>query len=104
MFRGTDGNEIDLFNKQYLQVIYNIQTSIESRNITYLDQSYNLSDLCYKPISTQGCMITSPMEFWKMNLTKMLDDPDVKNTAKCLKQSVIYNTYIKHIIFKYLLN
>jgi len=88
MLRSNNGTDLDLFQSKYLELIYNIQTNIEARNITYLDQSYNIRDLCYRPISTQGCMITSPMEFWKMNLTKMKLDPDVKNTAKCLKTTV----------------
>jgi len=88
MLRASDGSDVDLFESKYLEIIYNIQTRIESRNITYLEQNYNLKDLCYRPISTQGCMTTSPMEFWKMNLTKMKADPDVKATAKCLKTTV----------------
>jgi Niemann-Pick C1 protein len=33
----------------------------------------------------QYCLITSPMDFWKMDLQKMKDDPDIKETAKCLQ-------------------
>jgi hypothetical protein len=38
------------------------------------------------------------MEFWKMNLTKMNEDSDVKNTAKCLKTAVKYLFYFRLIL------
>lgn len=34
-------------------------------------------------------MTTSPLELWKMDLEKMKADPDIKETAKCLKKEVI---------------
>jgi Niemann-Pick C1 protein len=41
-------------------------------------------DFCFKPISGKGCIITSAMQYWQANLTRLLDDPDIKETTKCI--------------------
>jgi Niemann-Pick C1 protein len=51
-----------------------------------LDKKYSIGDLCYRPMEDQYCLITSPMDFWKMNLEKMKSDKDIKETAKCLQK------------------
>jgi Niemann-Pick C1 protein len=57
--------------------------------VTLLGKNYTIYDICYKPIADKGCLITSPMDFWKMNLQEMKDDTNVKETAKCLKKKFI---------------
>ncbi len=52
-----------------------------------MNTTYSIKDICYQPIGDESCLITSPMDFWKMNYTKMVEDPDIKITAKCLKKS-----------------
>jgi Niemann-Pick C1 protein len=52
-----------------------------------MNQTYSIKDICYQPIGDESCLITSPMDFWKMNYTKMSNDEDIKFTAKCLKKS-----------------
>lgn len=76
----------DIFTKFYLEKLYFLQKKIEDGNIKFLDKNYNVSDFCFKPVSDQGCLITSPMDFWKMNLDEMKNDPDIKETPKCLKK------------------
>lgn len=80
--------EVDLFQKEYLELIYDIQMRLESRSISFQDKDYTVTDLCFKPINDKSCLITSPMEFWKMNITEMRNDKDIKQTAKCLKETV----------------
>ena len=46
--------------------------------------TYSLNDFCYKPISGQGCLVTSPMEYWQDNLDTLLADPDPKYTSQCI--------------------
>ena len=43
---------------------------------------YTLDDFCYKPISGEGCLAESPMQYFKMDLAT-LNDPntDVKKVA-----------------------
>ncbi len=52
-----------------------------------MNSTFSIKDICYQPIGDESCLITSPMDFWKMNYTKMVEDPDIKFTAKCLKKS-----------------
>jgi Niemann-Pick C1 protein len=82
-----DSVKIDLFQKEYLEMIYELQTKIEQGTVEFLNENYSIDDLCYKPISGKGCLVTSPLDFWKMNLTAMQNDQDIKETAKCLKKS-----------------
>ena len=89
-------SSIDLFKKPYLEMIYHIQTAIENEVLTHKGQVFNISDICYKPITGKDCLITSPMEFWLMNLTDMWADTDYKETAKCIKPRVIF--YISHFL------
>ena len=46
---------------------------------------YTLDDFCYKPISGEGCLAESPMQYFKMDLAT-LNDPntDVKKVAQCI--------------------
>jgi Niemann-Pick C1 protein len=83
----NDSDQTDLFQKEYLEIIYDLQTRIENKTITFMNVTYSVDDFCYKPIQNQGCIVTSPMDFWKMNITKMKEDPDIKETAKCLKRT-----------------
>lgn len=52
-----------------------------------MNTTFSIKDICYQPIGDESCLITSPMDFWKMNYTKMVEDSDIKITAKCLKKS-----------------
>lgn len=53
----------------------------------FKNTTFSIKDICYQPIGDESCLITSPMDFWKMNYTKMIEDSDIKITAKCLKKS-----------------
>lgn len=68
-------------------MVYNLQSKIERGTVEFLGDTYSIDDLCYKPIEGKGCLITSPMDFWQMDVTKMNNDPDIKETAKCLKKT-----------------
>jgi len=90
--KGNDKRDssIDLFKKPYLEMLYHIQTALEGENLVHKGQQFNLSDICYKPITGNGCLVTSPMEFWLMNLTDMWADTDYKETARCIKPRVFF--------------
>lgn len=81
-----ENDNTDLFTPEYLEKIYYIQKNIEEGSISLLGKNYTINDFCYKPVSDQGCIISSPMDFWKMNLNEMKNDQNVKETAKCLKK------------------
>ena len=44
----------------------------------------NIDQLCYKPIATKGCLVTSPLDYWKKDKKRLINDPDVKETSLCL--------------------
>jgi hypothetical protein len=46
--------------------------------------TFTLDDFCYKPITGEGCLIESAMQYWKSNLTALNEDPNVKVTAQCI--------------------
>ena len=57
--------------------------SIEQAETNINGFTYNVTDFCYKPITGQGCIVTSPMEYWQANLTR-LQNSDVKRTSQCI--------------------
>lgn len=36
--------------------------------------TFTLDDFCYKPITGEGCIVESPMQYFKSNLT-LLNEP-----------------------------
>lgn len=65
-------------------MLYELQTAIEKGTTTVNGKEYGLTDFCYKPISGKGCIVTSPMEYWKMDLAELKKDDNVKVTAQCI--------------------
>jgi hypothetical protein len=82
--KNEEDADVDLFQPKYLEVISNLQRDIEKQEIELNSKKYTVEDICFKPIMNKSCLITSPMSYWKMNLEKMKNDPDIKHTAKCL--------------------
>lgn len=68
----------DIFEKGYLWMLYELQVAIEEGTSRVSGKDYTLNDFCYKPISGQGCLVTSPMEYWKRDLGKLMNDSNVK--------------------------
>lgn len=77
------GEEVksDIFDRGYLEMLYELQVAIEEGSTAVTGKNYTLDDFCYKPISGKGCLVTSPMEYWKRDLDKLMNDKDVKVTA-----------------------
>lgn len=59
--------------------------AISGGNSTLNGLTFTIDDFCYKPIMGEGCIVESPMQYWKGNRT-LLNDPDtnVKETAQCI--------------------
>mmetsp|Transcript_26654 Transcript_26654/g.23621 ORF Transcript_26654/g.23621 Transcript_26654/m.23621 type:complete len:86 (+) Transcript_26654:318-575(+) len=64
--------------------MYAVETAIESKKVTFEGKEYGINDICYKPIPENGCIVTSPLEIWKMNYEALKKDNDVKKTATCV--------------------
>ena len=49
--------------------------------MTKNELNFTLQDFCYRPILGETCLVTSPMEYWQDDLTKLEADTDPKVTA-----------------------
>jgi len=58
--------------------------AIENGETTVNDKNYKVDDFCYKPITGKGCIVTSPMQYWRSDLEALLATPNVKETAECI--------------------
>ena len=45
--------------------------------------TFTLDDFCYKPITGEGCIVESPMQYFKSNLDLMLAS-NPKEVAQCI--------------------
>mmetsp|Transcript_25691 Transcript_25691/g.29541 ORF Transcript_25691/g.29541 Transcript_25691/m.29541 type:complete len:174 (+) Transcript_25691:19-540(+) len=80
-----DKSTQDIFRPEYLHLLYHLQDAIEKGTIIKDGKEYGIDDFCYKPITGQGCLITSPMGFWKMNQTEIPKTAEqVKIDAQCI--------------------
>jgi Niemann-Pick C1 protein len=77
----ADANN-DLFQKEYLNLVYYLQTAITYGEAQLNGMNFTLDDFCYKPISGEGCIVESPMQYFKSD-PEILNNPDtnVKVTA-----------------------
>ena len=75
----------DIFQKPYLNLVYYLQKAFEEDSAELNGSQYTLDDFCYKPISGEGCLVESPMQYFKMDL-EVLNNPDtdVKTVAQCI--------------------
>lgn len=75
----------DIFQTPYLELLYHLQMSIEDGEAVVNGANYKVDDFCYKPITGKGCIVTSPMEYWRANLTR-LQRSDVKLASQCIAE------------------
>jgi Niemann-Pick C1 protein len=80
-----DQAQEDLFLKPYLNLVYYLQEAIVSGIAELNGINFTLDDFCYKPITGEGCIVESPMQYFKSN-QETLNDPDVnpKTVAQCI--------------------
>jgi Niemann-Pick C1 protein len=63
--------DADIFEMPYLEMLYHLQTAIEDQSTHLNNMDYKVDDFCYKPITGAGCIVTSPMQYWHKNLTRL---------------------------------
>lgn len=85
MILRKEGDNTDLWQKEYVDKIFEIQENITSSKFDFLNTQWSIDDLCYKPVSGKGCLITSPTNFWKEDRQKFDEEKDLKIVSKCLK-------------------
>jgi len=74
----------DIFQKNYLMYLYAVENAIESATVELNGREYTIDDFCFKPIEQYGCIVSSPLEIWKMDYEALKNDPNVKVTASCV--------------------
>jgi len=63
--------------------LYYLQEAIKTDRFEKNGLDYSVDDFCYKPITGKGCLFTSPMQYWKDDLEKLLKS-DPKRTSECI--------------------
>jgi Niemann-Pick C1 protein len=66
--------------------LYHLQNAIETGTTDVSGIRYSVDDFCYKPITGKGCIVTSPMQYWKSDLERLQKqtEQEVKATAQCV--------------------
>jgi hypothetical protein len=67
-FKSDEAN-YDLFQTQYLNLVYYLQAAIVTGEAELNGMTFTLDDFCYKPITGEGCIVESPMQYFKSNIT-----------------------------------
>ena len=78
MILRKENDNTDWGQKEDVDKIFQIQNKITSAKISFLNREWGIDDLCYKPVSGKGCMITSPTNFWKEDYEKFKQEEDLK--------------------------
>lgn len=75
--------EDNILRKDVMMTIANLQEKI----INDQDRKgHTLNDLCFKPIEGRGCLVESPTNYWKSNITliEKTNPLDIQQRIKCL--------------------
>ena len=60
-----DGDlDFDVFAHPYLDMLSVLQNHIVNDKATVNNMDFVLDDFCYKPISGEGCLVESPMQYF----------------------------------------
>ena len=78
---------IDVFNRPYLDMMWYLQGHIVNDTASVNGMDFTLDSFCYKPISGEGCIVESPMQYFHDNLTiiQSMTNEDIKELATCVK-------------------
>ena len=63
-----DDLNFDVFGHPYLDMLYYLQGHIMNDTATVNGMNFTLDDFCYKPISGEGCLVESPMQYFLNDL------------------------------------
>ena len=64
-----DPVEDNTFKHPYLDLMYWLQYYIIHDTAELNGLEFTLNDFCYKPITGEGCLVESPMQYFKSNYT-----------------------------------
>ena len=78
--------EFDVFKHPYLDMLNVLVEQIQNNTATVNDMPFTLDDFCYKPISGEGCLVESAMQYFLNDDTilESLTNPEIKTLATCI--------------------
>eukprot|EP00744_Colponema_vietnamica_P003701 GILI01005628.1.p1 GENE.GILI01005628.1~~GILI01005628.1.p1 ORF type:complete len:950 (-),score=322.34 GILI01005628.1:302-3151(-) len=83
-----DPSKSDLLaTTKHLTEVYYFQKKVQNTSIEYEGKTYKLDDFCFKPIEGRGCLVTSPMDYFKMDLSR-LRQSDMQEYLACSKKDI----------------
>ncbi|ETV65301.1 hypothetical protein, variant 1 [Aphanomyces astaci] len=88
---GSDDN--DLITAPLLAEVAALQHRIETTTVEVDGRNITLDDLCFRPIPDKGCLVESPMQYWRNNVSLLATDPDIKLTVVCQTTHPLLSTY-----------
>ena len=76
---------IDVFGHPYLDYLYVLQNYMVNDAATVNNMNFTLDNFCYKPISGEGCLVESAMQYFYDNKTILdtYDNDEIKTIATC---------------------
>ncbi|EQC31057.1 hypothetical protein SDRG_11243 [Saprolegnia diclina VS20] len=83
IFHLPNGSDNDVITKAFLAEVGELQHRIMTTNATLGNEMISLDDLCFRPIPGKGCLVESPMQYWRGDVTLVASDPDIKLTIAC---------------------
>ena len=83
-----DPVEDNTFKHPYLDLMYWLQYYIIHDTAELNGLEFTLNDFCYKPITGEGCLVESPMQYFKSNYTYLesKDNAQIQAIATCVPQ------------------
>lgn len=77
----------NIFGHPYLEMLDALQTAIQSDKAEIGGLEFDLDNFCYKPISGEGCIVESAMQYFlddSETLAYYPTDEDVQQLATCI--------------------
>ncbi|OQR96681.1 Resistance-Nodulation-Cell Division (RND) Superfamily [Achlya hypogyna] len=83
IFHLPNGSDNDVITKAFLAEVAEVQQHIETASATLGNETISLGDLCFRPIPGKGCLVESPLQYWRGDASLLQTDPDIKLTIAC---------------------
>jgi len=78
---------VDIFKHPYLDMLWYLQNHIINDRAIVNGMDFTLDSFCYKPITGEGCIVESPMQYFLNDLTILqgMNNDEIKQLATCVK-------------------
>ena len=78
--------DFDVFKHPYLDMLWYLQYHIVNDKATVNGMDFTLDSFCYKPISGEGCIVESPMQYFhdKLDVMQNMTNSEIKTLATCV--------------------